>query len=52
MISLKTAPVSEVTIAGNLNEIFQYLEPANDLNIDKVISSPSLFVKEMTVAGN
>ncbi len=45
-------PVSEVTIAGNLNEIFQSLEPANDLKIDKVISSPSLFVKEMTVAGN
>ena len=44
-------PVSEVTIAGNLLEMFKSLEVADDLEFDGAIVSPTLRVAEMTVAG-
>ena len=44
-------PVSEVTIAGNLNEMFANLSAANDLEFRYGIDAPSVRVDGMTVAG-
>ena len=44
-------PVSEVTIAGNLLDIYRSLEVADDLEFDGAVVSPTLRVAEMTVAG-
>ncbi|PPR78544.1 MAG: Metalloprotease PmbA [Alphaproteobacteria bacterium MarineAlpha2_Bin1] len=47
-----TYPISEITIAGNLNSIFSNLTPANDLKFKNRTNSPSLLINKMTVAGN
>ena len=47
-----TYPVSEVTIAGTLPEIFASLTPANDLIYEYATNVPTLRINEMTVAGN
>ena len=44
-------PVSEVTIAGTLQEILANLEPANDLVFRGSIAAPTLLLGEMTVGG-
>jgi PmbA protein len=44
-------PVSEVTVAGNLKEMFLNLTPANDLEFRHGIDAPSLRIDGMTVAG-
>jgi PmbA protein len=44
-------PVSEVTIAGNLREMFLHLSPANDLVFRHGTNAPTLRVEGMTVAG-
>ena len=44
-------PVSEVTIAGNLIEMFQTLLPANDLEFRFGTNAPSVRVEGITVAG-
>ncbi len=44
-------PVSEVTIAGNLVEMFRALTPANDLVFRYGIDAPHVRIAEMTVAG-
>ena len=45
-------PVSELTIAGTLDEIFQgIVEVGSDLRIRSSISSPSLLVESMRVGG-
>ena len=44
-------PVSEVTIAGTLQQMYQQLTPANDLEMRHRINSPTLRVEQMTVAG-
>lgn len=46
-----TYPVSELTIAGNLKDMFASLEAANDLEFKYGIDAPSLRVEGMTVAG-
>ncbi len=46
-----TYPVSEVTIAGTLQEMLASLEPANDLEFRSSVASPTLLVGEMTVGG-
>ena len=43
--------VSEVTIAGNLRDMFAHATPANDLVFDYGTNSPSLLIETMTVAG-
>lgn len=44
-------PVEEITIAGNLRDMFAHMEPASDdLEDDRGIDSPSLLVEGMTVA--
>lgn len=45
-----TAPVAEVTIASNLNEMFASLEPGSDLVFRRGIDSPTVLIPEMTVA--
>ncbi len=47
-----TYPVSEVTIAGHLLEIFKSLEPANDLVFRFGTNAPTLRVEGLTVAGH
>jgi PmbA protein len=44
-------PVSEVTIAGNLIDIFRTLTPANDLKFRHGINAPTVRVDDLTVAG-
>lgn len=46
-----TYPVSEITIAGNLKNMFMQMIPADDLKFDRGINSPSLFIEKMTIAG-
>ena len=45
-------PVNEITIAGNLKDIFLKLTPANDLDLRYGIDSPTVLVDGMSVAGN
>ena len=45
-------PVSEVTIAGNLNAIFANVTPANDLVFKYGTNAPTLRIEGMTVAGD
>jgi PmbA protein len=44
-------PVSEMTIAGNLLEMYQGLQPANDLAFRHATNSPTVRIDGMTVAG-
>jgi len=44
-------PVSELTIAGNLKDMFRALTPANDLVFKYGTDSPTVRVEGMTVAG-
>jgi len=46
-------PVEEVTIAGNLKQIFEQIEVVgNDLEFRGRMASPTIKIAEMTVAGN
>jgi PmbA protein len=46
-------PVEEITVAGNLKEIFQNVTAiANDLIFRGSLASPTLLVEGMTIAGN
>jgi PmbA protein len=47
-----TFPVSEVTIAGNLLEMFAGLTPANDLVFRYGTNAPTVRVEGLTVAGH
>ena len=44
-------PVSEVTIAGNLNDMFKRIVLANDLQFNYSTNSPSILIEDITVAG-
>jgi PmbA protein len=44
-------PVSEITIAGNLKDMFLNLRPANDLDFRYGTNAPTLRVEGLTVAG-
>ena len=43
-------PVSEITIASNLIDMFAILEPASDLELRRGIDAPTILIPEMTVA--
>ena len=45
-------PVAEATIAGNLKDMFMAITRANDIDMRKSTSAPSLRVDGMTVAGS
>ena len=47
----RTYPVSEVTIAGHLSDIFRTLTPANDLEFRYSSNAPTLRLEGLTVAG-
>jgi PmbA protein len=44
-------PVSEITIAGNLSDMFMTLEPANDLIFKSSTNAPTCRVDGLTIAG-
>nr|WP_208408159.1 metallopeptidase TldD-related protein [Variibacter gotjawalensis] len=46
-----TYPVSEITIAGNLNDMLRSLTPANDLEFRYASNSPTVRVEGLTIAG-
>ncbi|MBI4276116.1 MAG: TldD/PmbA family protein [Rhizobiales bacterium] len=48
----RTYPVSEVTIAGHLSDIFRTLTPANDLTFRYGTNAPTSRVEGLTVAGH
>ena len=45
-------PVSEITIAGNLKDMFMHLTPANDLKFKYGTNAPTTLVEGMTIAGS
>lgn len=45
-------PVAEVTIAGNLKDMFRHVTPANDLVFRYGSNAPTLRVEGMTLAGD
>ncbi|WP_300378607.1 TldD/PmbA family protein [Henriciella sp.] len=45
-------PVSEVTIAGDLQAMFARLVPASDLEFRGARNAPSLLIEDMSIAGN
>jgi len=45
-------PVSEITIAGNILDMFAGLVPANDIEIRGSTNAPSVLIPAMTIAGN
>jgi PmbA protein len=44
-------PVSEVTIAGNLKDMFRHLTPASDLEFRHGTNAPTVRIEGMTLAG-
>jgi PmbA protein len=48
----RTYPVSEVTIAGHLFDIFRTLTPANDLEFRYGTNAPTLRLEGLTIAGH
>ena len=46
-----THPVSEITIAGNLREMFLKLEPASERDEQGGIHTPALAIEGLTIAG-
>ena len=45
-------PVSEITIAGNLKDMFLRTTPANDLTFRYGSNAPTLLIEGMTIAGS
>jgi len=46
-----TYPVSEVTIAGHLLDIFKSMTPANDLQFKYGVNAPTVRIEGLTIAG-
>jgi PmbA protein len=49
---VRSYPVSEVTIAGNLLEVFAGMIPGTDLVMDGTTNAPSLLCEGLTLAGS
>lgn len=47
-----TYPVSEMTVAGNLKDMFLNLVPADDLEFRYGVNAPTVRIDGMTIAGN
>jgi PmbA protein len=47
-----TYPVSEVTIASNMKDMFLNIVPANDVDRNFGTAAPTLLIEGMTLAGN
>jgi PmbA protein len=46
-----TYPVSDITVAGNLRDMFAKLIPASDLEFKRGTDAPTVRIDGMTVAG-
>ncbi|NYZ12354.1 TldD/PmbA family protein [Azospirillum sp. RWY-5-1] len=46
-----THPVSELTVAGNLKDMFLNMEPASDLELRFGMDAPTIRIEGMTIAG-
>lgn len=46
-----THPVAEITVAGNLNEMFLNMTPASDLEFKYSTNAPTLLIEGMVVGG-
>lgn len=46
-----TDPVSEITIAGNLKDMFRSLRPASNLEFRSSVNAPNCLVEGLTIAG-
>jgi PmbA protein len=46
-----TYPVSEITIAGNLKDMFRTLQPASNLEFRAAVNAPNCLVEGLTIAG-
>lgn len=44
-------PVNEITVAGNLLDIYARLVPANDLELHGAANAPSIFIDALAIAG-
>ena len=44
-------PVNEITVAGNLIDIYARLIPASDLDIRGALDAPSLLVDALSIGG-
>ena len=44
-------PVAELTVAGNLNDMFMRLVPANDLTFRQSTNAPTIRIDDMIIAG-
>ena len=45
-------PVAEITIAGNLKEMFASMVPANDLTFKRGTDAPTVRIEGLTLAGS
>ncbi|MBV8394196.1 MAG: TldD/PmbA family protein, partial [Alphaproteobacteria bacterium] len=48
----KTWPVSGITVAGNLKDMFLNMTPANDLQWKSATNAPTVRIEGMTIAGS
>jgi PmbA protein len=46
-----TYPVAEITVAGNLKDMFLRMVPLSDLEFRSARNSPSLMIDGMTIGG-
>ena len=46
-----TFPVSEITIAGNLKDMFRTIQPASNLEFRSSVNAPNCLVEGLTIAG-
>ncbi len=46
-----THAVSEITIAGNLKDMFPRITPCNDLEFRTAVNAPTCRVEGLTIAG-
>ena len=46
-----TYPVSEITIAGNLKDMFKTIVPASNLEFRSSVNAPNCLVEGLTIAG-
>ena len=46
-----TLPVHEITVAGNLKDMFRRLVPANDIELRSAVRAPTVRLDDISVAG-
>lgn len=46
-----THPVNEITVAGNLKDMFMQMTPADDLEFRRAVNAPTVRVDGLTIAG-